>query len=198
MSQEVVMDTNMQHCPYTPTDADTGRIPAGATMVGRYHDDALPPAERALFAEHLAQCPACAEELRQLSAIRQALRAMPMPPASRQFVGDLQAQWEQVPQLTVARFVGRLTRIAAAVAIVAMGHLTYEMIAGRTPSPAPVAESRSAAPPSAWEQVAIAPDSTRRAGGYEQPTVGSASQFAEFVVHDLGVRSVGGAGGGRP
>ncbi|HEX4125848.1 MAG TPA: zf-HC2 domain-containing protein [Tepidisphaeraceae bacterium] len=180
------METNMHNCPYSAESNPPLRIPPGATMVGRYHDDALAPVERLAFEQHLAGCPACAEELRQLSAIRQALRGMAMPTVSRQFIGELQGQWDHLPQLTVLRFVSRLTKIAAVVAVVAMGHLAYEAIA-RPASPA-----AASAPPAAWEQVAVAPDSAGQSAADEQPSANSEPQFAEFVVQDLG-----NGGGGR-
>jgi anti-sigma factor RsiW len=180
------MEPNTLNCPYSSDSDPSLRIAPGATMVGRYHDDALPPAERAEFERHLAGCPACTEELRQLSAIRQALRGMAMPTASRSFIGELQGQWDRVPQLTVLRFVSRLTKVAAVVAVVAMGHLAYEAIA-RPASPA-----AASAPPAAWEQVAVAPDSAGQSAADEQPSANSEPQFAEFVVQDLG-----NGGGGR-
>jgi anti-sigma factor RsiW len=162
------METNMHNCQ-------------NAANVGRYHDDALPPAERAAFEAHLPACPACAEELRQLSAIRRALRTMAVPTASREFVADLQSQWDHIPQLTVFRFVSRLTKVAAVVAVVAMGHLAYEAMA----RPAQSAQVPSVAP-AAWEQVAIAPDSSKELTTDEQSPANSEPRFAQFVVQDLG------------
>jgi anti-sigma factor RsiW len=162
------MDTNMHNCP-------------NSANVDRYHDDVLSPAEREAFEAHLPACPACSEELRQLSAIRQALRAIALPTASREFVADLQSQWDHVPQLTVLRFVSRLTKVAAVVAVVAMGHLAYEAMA----RPARAAQVPSAAP-AAWEQVAIAPDSSKELTTDEQAPASSEPRFAQFVVQDLG------------
>jgi anti-sigma factor RsiW len=165
------METNMNNC-------------VNASNVGRYHDDALPPAERAAFEAHLPTCPPCTEELRQLSAIRRALQGIAAPIASQEFIADLQSQWDHVPQLTVLRFVSRLTKVAAVVAVVAMGHLAYEAMVKPAAMPS--------AAPAAWEQVAIAPDSSNKLTTDEQVPTSSEPRFAEFVVQDLG------GSGGRP
>jgi anti-sigma factor RsiW len=161
------METNMINCQ-------------NSALVGRYFDDALTPVERAAFEAHLPLCAPCTEDLRQLSAIRQALRNIAAPTASREFIADLQSQWDHIPQLTVLRFVSRLTKVAAVVAVVAMGHLAYRAMA------APAAVQSAA--PAGWERVAIVPDTSKETTVDEQASANSEPRFAEFVVQDLGAR----------
>lgn len=44
-----------------------------------YADEAMEPAERARFQQHLQGCPICQQQLEDLQALRQDLRALPSP-----------------------------------------------------------------------------------------------------------------------
>ncbi len=62
-----------------------------------YADEAMKPAERARFQQHLQACPICQQQLEDLHALRQSLRALPSPTLgfdlAPRLVGRLEGRW---------------------------------------------------------------------------------------------------------
>jgi anti-sigma factor RsiW len=55
-----------------------------------YVDKAMKPAERARFQQHLQDCPVCQQQLEDLQALRQDLRALPSPTLGFDLVSRLE------------------------------------------------------------------------------------------------------------
>jgi hypothetical protein len=127
-------------------------------MLGRYHDDELPPDQRRRVQLHLRECPPCATELEQIQAMSQALRASGLaaaPKASQQFLARLEALADQVEDTAVLRFVTRLTAAAAAILLAATLQWSFHQM-NVTPAQPNVATPIALAPD---EKMVIDPDS---------------------------------------
>ena len=101
-------------------------LPDIHTLTGAYAAHALEEPERTLFEEHLRQCPACREEVAELTATTSRLAsaaALPPPPALRERVMAEVARTRQAPPTsTVGRTADRRRRwylqpVAAAAAL---------------------------------------------------------------------------------
>jgi anti-sigma factor RsiW len=106
-------------------------------LLGRYHDGELSAGDRLRFEQHLGDCPPCARELEQMRGISQVLRAGTVPRASAEFIKRLESLASNVEDVTVIRFVRRLTAAAAAVLLFAT--LQWATV-NHAPAPQPVAD----------------------------------------------------------
>ncbi|HKE98342.1 MAG TPA: anti-sigma factor [Actinomycetes bacterium] len=110
-------------------------------LTGAYAADALPDTERAAFERHLANCPDCEQEVRELQATTAQLglaAAEPVPDRVWQQISERIERTRQLPPLPadggsrrlLRRWSGRLLAAAAAlllVAVVALGKVTIDL-----------------------------------------------------------------------
>jgi anti-sigma factor RsiW len=153
-------------------------------LVGRYYDGELPPAGHAQFEAHLATCAACAGELDQFASISRALRSAPAPGAPPDFARRMQALAGHMEEYKIVAFARRMSGVAAAVLIGAIG---YVLLAHRT---AP-AQQQVLVPP--WEQPSAMIETnldSPAAASDDSATASNEPQFANLLVEDLS--------GGRP
>ena len=62
-----------------------------------YADEAMKPRERARFDQHLQTCPLCQQQLEDLQALRQSLRALPSPALGFDLASRLQDRLRRPP-----------------------------------------------------------------------------------------------------
>lgn len=115
------------------------------TLTGAYALDALPDAERAQFEEHLEDCDACAQEVRELQATAADLGHLlyePPPPALRERVlAEIDETRQEAPILAVSdevlplrprrappRSAWMLSSAAAVVAVVVAAGLALQVV----------------------------------------------------------------------
>lgn len=110
-------------------------------LTGAYAADALPEPERLAFERHLATCPDCEQEVRELQATTAQLGmavAEPVPDRVWQQISERIDRTRQLPPLPaddvsrrrLRRWSGRLLAVAAAVllvAVVALGKVTVDL-----------------------------------------------------------------------
>ena len=111
---------------------------------GAYHDDELSLEARRDFEAHLAQCKACAAELRQLRGIVVRRR--------------LYASANRVPERVALTLARQLTAAAAVVLIVCSGFVGIGL--GRNETPAQM--------PNSWELAAVQPNDEITLGDSQQ------------------------------
>ena len=63
-----------------------------------YADEAMKPGERARFQQHLQACPVCQQQLEDLQALRQSLRALPSPTLGFDLASRLEDRLRRQPQ----------------------------------------------------------------------------------------------------
>lgn len=63
-----------------------------------YADEAMKPRERARFYQHLQTCPLCQQQLDNLQALRQSLRALPSPALGFDLASRLEDRLRRPPQ----------------------------------------------------------------------------------------------------
>lgn len=63
-----------------------------------YADQAMKPRERARFLQHLQTCPICQQQLEDLQALRQSLRALPSPTLGFDLASRLEGRLQRPPQ----------------------------------------------------------------------------------------------------
>ena len=97
-----------------------------STMLGAYHDGELSPADRLKFEAHLAQCPACAAELEQLSRLTGVFAAFEPPRISPEALRRIANQPPVWAHRGYLHFVEALTGIAAAILLAASGWMIYQ------------------------------------------------------------------------
>ncbi len=134
----------------------------GSEAAGRleaFYDGELPPAEAERVLAHLEDCGACRARLRELERLDAPVRALEPPPVS---AGEWARSWAvieaaiattvpvPVPELALsaARFVRRLTRIAAALLVAASGAAGAVALGHARAAPARVSAPVAAAPAS--------------------------------------------------
>lgn len=134
-------------------------------QLSAYHDGELSSSDREQVERHVAECPACAAELRQFRRLSALLDAAPRPRLNDQSRRDLYALAPQVQEASYLRIAKWMTAMAASMML---GASLWVM------SHQPSTQAFSDVP-RAWEQDAINP-----------PTDASAEpRFAEFVVNGL-------------
>ncbi|MEU3461775.1 anti-sigma factor [Streptomyces sp. NPDC006733] len=173
------------------------------TLTGAYALDALSPAEAGEFARHLSECPACAQEVRELreTATRLAFAVAQVPPPGlRERVMWALPEVRQLPPLVVepavvplrgTRWRRRLPQLAIAASLaLAVGAgiwaVQAQQDADRARDGSVQAEQRA----SELETLMTAPDATLRTGsmrGGGAATVVASERLgrAAFVYHDL-------------
>ena len=62
-----------------------------------YADQAMPPGEHARFQQHLQTCPLCQQQLEDMQALRQRLRALPSPALGFNLAARLEERLRQQP-----------------------------------------------------------------------------------------------------
>lgn len=62
-----------------------------------YTDQAMKPAERARFQQHLQSCPICQQQLEDLRALREGLRALPSPTLGFDLASRLEGRLQHPP-----------------------------------------------------------------------------------------------------
>ncbi|HEV2781040.1 MAG TPA: anti-sigma factor [Actinophytocola sp.] len=110
-------------------------------LTGAYALDAVTDLERAEFERHLAACPSCAQEVRELreTAVRlgTAAAAMPPPALKDRVLGDITRVRQLPPEVALVgpvvrgRWALRLTTAAAAVLLVAAAVLGVLLVQAR-------------------------------------------------------------------
>ncbi|NEA59957.1 anti-sigma factor [Streptomyces sp. SID13666] len=173
------------------------------TLTGAYALDALSPAEAAEFARHLAECPACSQEVRELreTATRLAFAVAQVPPPGlRDRVMWSLPEVRQLPPLVVEPVVvplrgprrrQRLPYLAAAACLaIAAGAGVWAVQAQRDADRARDGNIQAEQRASDLETLMAAPDATLRTGsmrGGGGATVVSSQRLGRtaFVYHDL-------------
>lgn len=117
--------------------------------VHAYHDRQLPPAAREAFEQHLAECPSCAELLRQLRGVTGLILSAPMPQIPANVNARYYAAWNASSQRGILRIASWLTAAAAAALV---GSLL--LLPGTPPNSNQIATSNV---PTTWEAVALMP-----------------------------------------
>jgi anti-sigma factor RsiW len=138
------------------------------SKLGPFHDGELDDVHRMELEQHILICADCAAELDEYRAVSGRLTSIAVPPASAQFLRRLQASADRIDQLSLARFVLRLTGVAAAVFLMARGYLAF---VDQSPGRVPVGLA-------AWEQKAIAPE-------VDNPNSSADTQFSDFIAAGL-------------
>jgi anti-sigma factor RsiW len=150
------------------------------SMLGRYHDGELSAGQYAQFEQHLAGCGECPAELEQLRAISRALRAESMPHATAMFMARLESMASNVEDVTVVRFVRRLTAAAAAILLAA----TLQWSLHSPPAVQPVAKG-----PSSDETMIIDPETAANNALPDNNSLASAdAQFGPLASELTGGR----------
>jgi anti-sigma factor RsiW len=139
-----------------------------SSRLSLYHDGQLRAEQRGQIEEHLITCAECAAELDDIRYLSEQLAEAVLPPAPHSLIRRLHACADRLDQLTLARFVRRLTAIAAAVFLIAA---IYMVRAQQSPA-------RPAVELTPWEQKAIAPE-------VDLTSAGGESQFFDFLSQDL-------------
>ena len=134
-------------------------------QVNAYHDGELPPEEARRFEAHLAECPICAEELRQLRSLSRLLKGAPAPDAPAKVIRRLHGTVATGREAAIVLLAERLIAAAAAILILCMVW-TWGVL-GRT---------GTTAAPNSWEWTAVAPHAE---------TPGDTQQLAQWIVEDL-------------
>jgi anti-sigma factor RsiW len=147
------------------------------SLLGRYHDGELTGDALAGFQRHLPACASCVAELEEMQVISHTLRAGVMPTASAEFVGRLQELQSGVQDVTIVRFVRRLT--AAAAAILVGATIFWSVRQQPTPIGGPVVTA-----PTADERMVIDPDSAV-AMVTSEPTPAAVEPQLEQIALDL-------------
>jgi anti-sigma factor RsiW len=134
-----------------------------------YHDGELSPAEAAIVERHLAECPACQRELRQLRRLSLIVGRAEAAAPSATTVASIkrQLEWEGNPM--VLHLARRMTGVAAAVLLAgALWLVTANTFSGAAPIPV-----------HDWEAAAVSP----MADASQQN--GADVQLAEWIETDL-------------
>lgn len=141
-------------------------------MLSPYYDGELDEADRRRVEMHLRFCPQCAAEVEKMRLLSAALASMAVPLASPALVTRIESQSKRLDELTLARFVRRLTAVAAAVLALAVCRWTIDR----------PAEMFSPPTLSTWERAAIDPNP----GTPDPASVASIDNpFDEFIARDL-------------
>jgi len=123
----------------------TAVCPEWEPLLGPYAEAELPPLDAGCVAEHVRDCPACQQRLRQLETLRRLIASDPQPaapPALRSHFLALLAA-EKVAQPTHEKTAGPFlvrwlrpgwSRVAASLALVALGALLTLWLRPQTPS----------------------------------------------------------------
>jgi anti-sigma factor RsiW len=116
----------------------------------------LPDDEAAGFEAHLADCPACREELQQQRRIHRLLTAgaRQLEPVPASLIGRIEAQYHRSHRRRVARWAWGLSAAALAASVLAVWLVMGAFGTGNQPQPivqehpAPAGDAEQAAPPS--------------------------------------------------
>lgn len=108
-------------------------------------DGELSGEQLAMVRGHLKDCPACAEQVRTIQAIGNAVRAAPLPVAPQAMLDRLAGRAIRLPDRAVRRAATWMTAAATLVLVVSALNVT---------SPT----ARATASLADWEQVALAPE----------------------------------------
>jgi anti-sigma factor RsiW len=141
-------------------------------QVNAYHDGALPPEDARRLEAHLAQCPVCAQELKELRSLSRFLRDARLPDVPDKVVKRLHgtvAFSSTAREDVVVTLAMRLTAAAAAILIVCAA-----WIWGVSRASEPHAAANT------WELAAV----TLRAY-----TTTDTQQIAEWIVDDLSLEN---------
>jgi anti-sigma factor RsiW len=135
-------------------------------QVSIYHDGELSPEDARRLEAHLAQCAACARELRQLRGLSFALADAAVPEAPAKVIERLHDTVAAAGEMAVVTLAKRLIAAAAAIFLICTAWMWG--LFGGTESSAKTANS--------WEWVAVAPHAE---------TASEAQQIAQWIVDDL-------------
>ena len=135
-------------------------------QVSAYHDGELPPEDARRLEAHLAQCAACARELRTLESLSRVLRDVPMPEAPAKVIERLHDTVSAAREVAVITLAERLIAAAAVILIVCTAWM-WGLFGGGA--------SRAKAT-NPWELTAVTPHAV---------TSSDTQQIAQWIVDDL-------------
>jgi anti-sigma factor RsiW len=164
----------MSDCPYIH------RIDA-------YHDGAMGRSEADRMADHVLTCPACAERLRQLHAIGDAIASFPSDPLPALAKARLRRAVADAVDRGPARFAWELTGLAASVLVAASIWLAT----------LPATASAEADAGGNWERAAATGGQSLTALSDARATTADA-RFANWVVSGLADDTASQQQGARP
>src|SRR2546423_12143576 len=99
-------------------------------MLSPYYDGELEADERRRVEVHLRFCAECAAEVEKMRLLSAALASMAVPQASSDLAARIASRGNRLDDLTLVRFVRRLTAVAAALLALAICRWTMD----RTPA----------------------------------------------------------------
>ncbi len=138
--------------------------------ISAYHDGELPPDDARRLEAHLAQCAACAQELKELRGLSRALKNAPLPDAPPGVVERLRAPAAAAREAAVITLAKRLIAAAAAILILCAAWLWGIFDQGKP----------SATTAAAWE---------RRAVTLRDETSSDTQRVAQWIVDSLSLEN---------
>ena len=148
-----------------------------STMLSPYYDGELSPSEHERVERHVLDCQDCALELERMQAISRALSTLIVPDVAPTSPVGPKSPDKTDEEIALARFVRRMTTVAAAV--LAASVIRWSFVGQRAPAPVPAASISN------WERAAIDPDPATNTIVASTADPSTDTQFDDFLARDL-------------